>query len=51
MITSAVDTIATSNPLKKEVAIEAELDEQLANTLMMAAPVLGIIAGLPCAFL
>ena len=51
VITSAVDTIATSNPLKKEVAIEAGawVSNYSKYPLMMAAPVLGIIAGLACA--
>ena len=51
VITSAVDTIATSNPLKKEVAIEAGawMSNYSKYPLMMAAPVLGIIAGLACA--
>ena len=51
VITSAVDTIATSNPLKKEVAIEAGawMSNYSKYPLMMAAPVLGIIAGLGCA--
>ena len=51
VITSAVDTIATSNPLKKEVAIEAGawMSNYSKYPLMMAAPVLGTIAGLACA--
>lgn len=51
LITSTVDTIATSNPLKKEVAIEAGawMSNYSKYPLMMAAPVLGIIAGLACA--
>ncbi|AMK00010.1 cytochrome d ubiquinol oxidase subunit II [Alteromonas macleodii] len=51
VITSTVDTIATSNPLKKEVAIEAGawMSNYSKYPLMMAAPVLGIIAGLACA--
>ena len=51
VITSAIDTIATSNPLKKEVAIEAGawMSNYSKYPLMMAAPVLGIIAGLACA--
>ena len=51
VITSAVDTIATSNPLKKEVAIEAGawMSNYSKYPFMIAAPVLGIIAGLACA--
>ena len=51
VITSSVDTMATSNPLKKEVAIEAGawMSNYSKYPLMMAAPVLGIIAGLACA--
>ena len=51
VITSAVDTIATSNPLKKEVAIEAGawMSNYGKYPFMIAAPVLGIIAGLACA--
>ncbi|GGF62157.1 cytochrome d ubiquinol oxidase subunit II [Alteromonas lipolytica] len=52
VVTSAVDTMATSNPLKKEVAIEA--GAWMANygkyPWMVIAPVLGIVAGLACAF-
>jgi cytochrome d ubiquinol oxidase subunit II len=52
VITSAVDTIATSNPLKKEVAIEAGgwMSNYSQYPFMMIAPVLGIASGLACAF-
>ena len=51
VITSAVDTIATSNPLKKEVAIEAErMSNYSKYPLMMAAPVLGIVRVWPVRF-
>ena len=52
VITSAVDTIATSNPLKKEVAVEAGawLNNYRDYPLTIIAPVLGIVAGLACAF-
>lgn len=51
VITSAIDTIATSNPLKKEVVIEAGawMSNYSKYPFMIAAPVLGIIAGLACA--
>ena len=52
VITSTVDTLATSNPLKKEVAVEA--GAWMANyskyPWMGVAPLLGIGAGLACAF-
>ena len=52
VVTSAVDTLATSNPLKKEVAVEA--GAWMANyskyPWMVVAPLLGIGAGLACAF-
>ncbi|WP_421132795.1 cytochrome d ubiquinol oxidase subunit II [Alteromonas sp. A079] len=52
VITSTVDTLATSNPLKKEVAIEAGawMNNYRAYPLMMIAPALGIAAGLGCAY-
>ncbi len=52
VITSAVDTIATSNPLKKEVAIEAGawMSNYSKYPFMVIAPVLGVVAGLACAF-
>lgn len=52
VVTSVVDTMATSNPLKKEVAVEA--GAWMANyskyPWMVVAPLLGIGAGLACAF-
>ena len=52
VVTSTVDTLATSNPLKKEVAVEA--GAWMANyskyPWMVVAPLLGIGAGLACAF-
>ncbi|MFC3201911.1 cytochrome d ubiquinol oxidase subunit II [Alteromonas oceani] len=52
VVTSAVDTLATSNPLKKEVTVEA--GAWMANyskyPWMVVAPLLGIGAGLACAF-
>ncbi|WP_334030848.1 cytochrome d ubiquinol oxidase subunit II [Alteromonas sp. P256] len=52
VITSAVDTLATSNPLKKEVAVEAGawLNNYRDYPLTIIAPVLGVVAGLACAF-
>ena len=52
VVTSAVDTLATSNPLKKEVVIEAGawMSNYSKYPLMVIAPVLGVIAGLSCAF-
>lgn len=52
VITSAVDTLATSNPLKKEVAIEAGawMNNYAKYPLMMIAPVVGVVSGLSCAF-
>ena len=51
VITSAIDTIATSNPLKKEVAIEAGawMSNYSKYPFMVVAPVLGVVAGLACA--
>ncbi|GFD86767.1 cytochrome d ubiquinol oxidase subunit II [Alteromonas marina] len=51
VITSAIDTIATSNPLKKEVAIEAGawMSNYSKYPFMVIAPVLGVVAGLACA--
>ncbi|WP_296052672.1 cytochrome d ubiquinol oxidase subunit II [uncultured Alteromonas sp.] len=52
VVTSVVDTMATSNPLRKEVAVEA--GAWMANyskyPWMVVAPLLGIGAGLACAF-
>ena len=52
VITSTIDTLATSNPLKKEVAIEAGawMNNYSKYPLMMIAPVIGILGGLACAF-
>ena len=52
VITSSIDTIATSNPLKKEVAIEAGawMSNYSKYPFMVIAPVLGVVAGLACAF-
>ena len=52
VITSSLDTLATSNPLKKEVAIQsgAWMNNYRDYPLTMIAPVLGIVAGLVCAF-
>ncbi|WP_394222387.1 cytochrome d ubiquinol oxidase subunit II [Alteromonas gracilis] len=52
VITSSVDTIATSNPLKKEVAIEAGawMNNYSKYPLMALAPILGVVAGLACSF-
>ena len=51
VITSSIDTIATSNPLKKEVAIEAGawMSNYSKYPFMVIAPVLGVVAGLACA--
>lgn len=50
VITSNVDTLATSNPLNKTVSVEA--GAWMANyskfPWMIAAPLLGIVAGLAC---
>lgn len=52
VITSSLDTLATSNPLKKEVAIQsgAWMNNYRDYPLTMIAPALGIVAGLACAF-
>ncbi|AIG00378.1 cytochrome d ubiquinol oxidase subunit II [Alteromonas australica] len=52
VITSSLDTLVTSNPLKKEVAIQsgAWMNNYRDYPLTMIAPVLGIVAGLACAF-
>ena len=52
VITSSLDTLATSNPLKKELAIQsgAWMNNYRDYPLTMIAPVLGIVAGLACAF-
>lgn len=52
VITSAVDTMATSNPLHKTVAIEAGawMNNYGKYPWMVIAPVLGIVAALGCAF-
>ncbi len=52
VITSAIDTSATSNPLNKTVSIEpgAWLDNYRTYPWMIAAPLLGILAGLGCAW-
>jgi len=52
VITSSLDTLAASNPLKKEVAIQsgAWMNNYRDYPLTMIAPVLGIVAGLACAF-
>ena len=51
VITSSVDTLATSNPMKKEVAIEAGawMNNYSRYPWMIVAPVLGVVAGLACA--
>lgn len=51
VITSAIDTLATSNPLKKDVAIQAGawMNNYSKYPLMMIAPALGVVAGLACA--
>lgn len=52
VITSVVDTAATSNPLKKEVVMEAGawLNNYGKYPWMVVAPVLGIAGGLACAY-
>ena len=52
VITSTVDTLATSNPLNKDVAVEAGawMNNYGKYPLMMIAPVVGIVSGLSCAF-
>ncbi|MCP3866249.1 MAG: cytochrome d ubiquinol oxidase subunit II [Aestuariibacter sp.] len=52
VITSVVDTAATSNPLKKEVVMEAGawMNNYGKYPWMVVAPVLGILGGLACAY-
>ena len=52
VITSVVDTAATSNPLKKEVVMEAGawMNNYGKYPWMAVAPVLGIVSGLACAY-
>ena len=52
VITSVVDTAATSNPLKKEVVMEAGawMKNYGKYPWMVVAPVLGIVGGLACAY-
>ncbi len=52
VITSVVDTAATSNPLKKDVVMEAGawLNNYGKYPWMVVAPVLGIAGGLACAY-
>ncbi len=52
VITSVVDTVATSNPLKKEVVMEAGawMNNYGKYPWMAVAPVLGILGGLACAY-
>ena len=52
VITSVVDTAATSNPLKKEVVMEAGawMNNYGKYPWMVVAPVLGIVGGLACAY-
>lgn len=52
VITSVVDTAATSNPLKKDVVMEAGawLNNYGKYPWMVIAPVLGIAGGLACAY-
>ena len=52
VITSVVDTAATSNPLKKEVVMEAGawMNNYGKYPWMVVAPVLGIVSGLACAY-
>jgi len=52
VITSTVDTMATSNPLTKTVALEAGawMNNYVAYPWMVVAPVLGTLAGLACAY-
>jgi cytochrome d ubiquinol oxidase subunit II len=52
VVTSAVDTMATSNPMHKSVSIEAGawLNNYSKYPWMVVAPVLGIAAGLACAY-
>lgn len=52
VVTSVIDTQATSNPLKKtvEIASGAWLNNYAAYPWMIIAPLLGIVAALACAF-
>ena len=52
VITSVVDTAATSNPLKKEVVMEAGawMNNYGKYPWMVVAPLLGIAGGLACAY-
>ncbi len=52
VLTSAIDTSATSNPLNKTVALAAGgwLNNYSEFPWMIVAPVLGIFAGLACAY-
>ena len=52
VITSVVDTAATSNPLKKEVVMEAGawMNNYGKYPWMVVAPLLGIVGGLACAY-
>lgn len=52
VITSSVDTLATSNPLRKSVSIEAGawMNNYSTYPWMIIAPVLGIAGGLACAW-
>ncbi|WP_439135681.1 cytochrome d ubiquinol oxidase subunit II [Pseudomaricurvus sp.] len=52
VISSPVDTLATSNPLRKAVTIEAGawMNNYGTYPWMIVAPVLGILAGLACAW-
>ncbi|MBL54544.1 MAG: cytochrome d ubiquinol oxidase subunit II [Alteromonadaceae bacterium] len=52
VITSVVDTAATSNPLKKDVVMEAGawMNNYGKYPWMAVAPVLGIVGGLACAY-
>lgn len=52
VITSVVDTAATSNPLKKDVVMEAGawMNNYGKYPWMVVAPVLGIVGGLACAY-
>ena len=52
VITSVVDTAATSNPLKKDVVMEAGawMNNYGKYPWMAVAPVLGILGGLACAY-
>lgn len=52
VMTSAVDTLATSNPLNKTVAVEtgAWMHNYSRYPWMTAAPIVGILGGLACAW-